>query len=143
MKKTIIILLILFSACAVKAQTTSSPKIHMWVKEGESDYTIQGELWHRLEDSRLYNKLGKYSFNYKWDDVKEGDFIVLALQSYLQNINGNITTLTFCQAQYVNGYMDLIYKSSSATNNISDQHINQSVEACYKQILEWNDTFIK
>jgi len=40
MKKLLIILLLLFAANTVKAQTKTSPKIHLWVDEGDSDYTI-------------------------------------------------------------------------------------------------------
>lgn len=143
MKKTIIILLILFSACAVKAQTNSSPKIHLWAEEGQGDYTIQNELWGKLGDSRIFNKLGTYGYSYKWDGVKEGDYIVLILHSYMPNTPGNTTTLTFCQYQIINGMNKLIYTSNSVTTNISDQHIYQSVDACYKYILDWHDEYMK
>ncbi len=60
MKKTIVILLILFSACALKTQTTTSPKIYIWFDEGKSDYTIP----EKISNQNLY-KWGQYenSFN--------------------------------------------------------------------------------
>ncbi len=100
MKKTIVILLILFCACAVKAQTETTPKIHLWVDEGKDDYTIPNGLWTKLGDSRIFNKLGKYGYSYKCDNVKEGDYLALVYNMIFPNNSGNTTCLVFCKALF-------------------------------------------
>ena len=143
MKKLLVILLLIFAANIVKAQTGTSPKIHLWADEGNADYTIANELWTKLGDSRIYNKLGTYGYSFKWDTVKENDFIVYIQYIYMPNSPGNTTVITIHRVKKIDGYNDLIYKTILLTTNISDQHISQSVECCYKQILEWHDEFMK
>lgn len=143
MKKLIIILVLVFAANIVKAQTSTSPKIHLWVDEGEGDYTIPNELWSKLGDSRIFNKLGSYGYNYKWDKVKEWDYIVLALYKLMPNISGNTVTLVLCQFKKRNGFNELVFLSNAFQTSVDYQHINMSVDACYKYILDWHDEYMK
>lgn len=128
MKKLLIVLLLVFATNTVKAQTNTSPKIHLWVGEGKADYTIPNELWTKLGDSRIFNKLGNYGYSNKWDNVKKGDFIIITLFSFMPNSPGNTTTLVLCKYKGVNDNKDLVYLANSFSTNTNDQHISQSVD---------------
>ncbi len=141
MKKLLIVLLLVFAANVVKAQTKTSPKIHLWVNEGEADYTIPNELWAKLGDSRIFNKLGTYGYSYKWDSVKEWDYIILELHTLFPN--GNTTSIVICQYKKVYGIKELFYLTTSFITNIQDQHISLSVDDCMEKILEWHDEYRK
>lgn len=143
MKKLIIILVLVFAANVVKAQTETTPKIHLWVTEGDSDYIIPSNIWGKLKDSRIYNKLGTYIYSFKWEIEVEYDYIIYISSMYLQNLNGNTTTMGLYQIRNLNGSKELIYRKSLVTTNISDEHISQSVENCYKQVLIWYDEYMK
>ncbi|PKL80475.1 MAG: hypothetical protein CVV25_03995 [Ignavibacteriae bacterium HGW-Ignavibacteriae-4] len=141
MKKLLIVILLVFAANIIKAQTSTKPKIHLWVKEGETDYTISNELWTKLGDSRIFNKLGTYGYCYKWDNIKEYDYVLLINLIILNG--GNTVTIDLLQTRIIEDSKELLFKSTFAYTNISDQSFSESVESCYKQTLIWHDDYMK
>ncbi len=59
---------------------------------------------------------------------------------YLTFTNGNTTVILFSQ---INDNYDLVYKNLLVHTSITNQHIDESVDFCYKTILKWNDEYIK
>lgn len=137
MRKILIILLLVFAANVVKGQTNNSPKIHLWVKEGLPDYTIPNELWKRLQDSRLFLKLGELSYDDKYNELKENDFIVSVIPLQLED-QTTCVTLNFCKYKVVEGKNEQIYLASFiyVASKYTDNRM-RCINECYDEMLRW------
>ena len=136
MKKTIIILLILFSANLVKAQTTSSPTINIIVDKGLEDYTVPNEIVSKLNDSRLYSRIGLYG---QFDEInhKVGDYVIYIYSFNINNIIGNTTRIDYFEIIYVNGVFEYVRRLSPFTCTITgiSDHKTRTANACFNNIL--------
>lgn len=142
MKKLLLILLLVFAANVVEAQTSTTPKIHLWVDEGLSDYTIPNELWTKLGDSRIFNKLGTIGYTNKFENLEVGDYI---LKTSFIFIDENSTTTSMILLRFKDKEsLELIYMANAAYTIVDyPKHREQSIDVFYKQILEWHDEYLK
>lgn len=137
MKKTIIILLILLSAFAVNAQTNTSPKINIVVDRTLEDYTVPNEIVNKLNDSRLYSRIGSYGH---FDELnhKVGDYVIYIYSFNFNDIIGNTTRIDYFEIIYVNGVFEYARRFSPFTYTVSgiSDHKTRAANNCYNNILE-------
>jgi hypothetical protein len=135
----------LFSACAVKAQTETTHKVHLWSRDGKHDQPFINNLWVKLKNSTIKNDIGVNSFIYEWNGIKEGDYIVLIdIYSYVGD-EGKFINLSLFQYAYVDQKKELLYKDNMWLSYLNkDESV---IDFIYKQsqqyILDWHKEYFK
>ena len=137
MKKLLIIILLVLAANVVEAQTNTSPKINIVVDRTLEDYTVPNEIVNKLNDSRLYNRIGSYG-NFDELNGKVGDYVIYIYSFNLNGIIGNTTRIDYFEIIYINGVFEYARRFSPFTYTVSgiSDHKTRAANTCYNNILE-------